>query len=189
MAKFFGTVDKLITFFRSSRKRTQHLGYNLPRPGDTRWLSCDTASSAIDEYHEAIGTVLREISSDRAEKIDTQTTARGLVISIQNVDFICLLKLYRTIFDHCTPITTIMQKPTVDAVQLKSMLDDFLRFLAQLNFNQVWEDTLEADPNFPITRARGGWRGVERSSNGSSEDWKRSLTTVAMKMSMAWLRQ
>ena len=142
MAKFFGTVDKLITFFRSSRKRTQHLGYNLPRPGDTICLSGDTASSAIDEYHEAIGTVLQEISSDRTENIDTQTTARGLVISIQNVNFIFLLKLYRTMFDHCTPITTIMQKPTVDAVQLKSMLNDFLCFLDQLNFDQVWEDQI-----------------------------------------------
>ena len=45
----------------------------------------------------------------------------------------------------------------------------------------------EADPNFPITR--GGWRGVERSSNGSSDDWKRSLTTVAMKISIEFSEQ
>ena len=43
VAKFFDTVDKLIRFFRSSPKRTSQLGHSLPKPGDTRWLSCDAA--------------------------------------------------------------------------------------------------------------------------------------------------
>ena len=70
VAKFIGTVDKLINFFRSSPKRTHHLGYNLPKPGDTRWLSRDTAITAIDLYYETIGTVLYEISTNVKEKSD-----------------------------------------------------------------------------------------------------------------------
>ena len=38
VAKFFATADALINFFCSSPKRTRHLGHNLPKPGDTRWL-------------------------------------------------------------------------------------------------------------------------------------------------------
>ena len=182
VAKFFGILDKLITFFRSSPKRTRYLGYNLPKPGDTRWLSRDTAITVIDSCYETIGTVLYEISSNGIEKVDTQTTARGLLTSIQNVDFICLLKLYRKIFEHCTPIMTVMQKPTLDAVQLRSMLDDFQRFLAALNFDNIWEITLEADPNFPIARARTGWRGRETQNNGSEDAWKERLSVMASKV-------
>jgi len=58
VAKFFGTLDRLITFFRSSLKRTRNLGYNLPKPGDTRWLSRDKAVIAVDSYYENIGTAL-----------------------------------------------------------------------------------------------------------------------------------
>ncbi len=35
------------------------------------------------------------------------------------------------------------------------MLDNFLRFLGEINFNKIWEDTLKAYPNFPVTSARG----------------------------------
>ena len=182
VAKFFGILDKLITFFRSSPKRTRYLGYNLPKPGDTRWLSRDTAITVIDSCYETIGTVLYEISSNGIEKVDTQTTTRGLLTSIQNVDFICLLKLYKKIFEHCTPIVTVMQKPTLDAIQLRSMLDDFQRFLAALNFDNIWEITLEADPNFPIARARTGWRGRETQNNGSEDSWKERLSVVASKV-------
>ncbi len=82
-----------------------------------------------------------------------------------------------------------MQKPSLDPVQVKSMLDDFLRFLAELNFDQIWKDTLKADPNFPVTRARGGWRGTERASNGSPGDWKQSLTIVANKICIEFSEQ
>ena len=90
------------------------------------------------------------------EKAKTQAMTRGLVLSIQNVSFLCLLKLYMKIFEHCAPIITMMQKPTLDAVQVRSMLDDFQRFLAALDFDQIWKETLKADPDFPIMRARAG---------------------------------
>lgn len=135
VAKFFGTLDRLITFFRSSPKRTLSLGYNLLKPGDTRWLSCDTAVVAVDSFYENIGTALYEIFfTNIKEKAETQAVARVLVLSIQNVNFLCLLKLYRKIFEHCTPIIKMMQKPTLDAVLVHSMLNDFQRFLATLEF-------------------------------------------------------
>ena len=39
-------------------------------------------------------------------------------------------------------------------------------------------ETLEADPNFPITRARAGWTGTESANNGSQESWKQTLCIV-----------
>ena len=175
VAKFFGTTDKLISFFRSSPKRTRHLGFNLPKPGDTRWLSPDIAISVIDSCYETIGGVLFEISKSTNGKAETQTAARGLGIQIQQVEFLFLLKLYRKIFEHCTPIMTMMQKLTLDAVQSSSMLDDFKGVLESFDFMHVWEDTLQADPAFPVVRARGGWRGMEREKDGSEESWKDSM--------------
>lgn len=68
VAKFFGTLDRLIMVFRSSPKRTRNLGYNLPKPGDTRWLSRDTAVIAVYSFYETIGTDLYEISTNSTEK-------------------------------------------------------------------------------------------------------------------------
>ncbi len=51
VSSFFDIVDSLISFFRSSPKRTHLLGRNIPKPGDTRWLSCDIAISALDNSY------------------------------------------------------------------------------------------------------------------------------------------
>jgi len=89
--------------------------------------------------------------------------ARGLVLSIHNINLLCLLKLYRKIFEHCAPIIKMMQKPTLDAVLVRSMLKDFQRFLATLGFEKIWTETLEADPNFPshVLELDGGEQKVQ----------------------------
>ena len=118
------------------------------------------------------------MSHDPGEKAETQATARGLGTSIQRVDFVYFLKLYRQIFNYCTPIITVMQKPSLDAVQLRSMMDDFQRALADFKYAQVWDDALLADPDFPTVRARDGWRGgMEQRVDGRQESWKKNLET------------
>ena len=178
VAKFFGTIDKLITFFRSSPKRARHLGHNLPKPGDTRWFSRDSAINVIDSSYEAIGTVLYELANENKEKAETQSNARGLGIRIQEVEFVFLLKLYRKIFEYSTPIINTMQRPVLDAVMVKSMLDDFLAALAVFDYDQIWKDALLADPAMPAVRTRDGWRNMEPANNGSSESWKASLQSL-----------
>ena len=110
---------------------TSRFGHNLPMPEDPGWLSRDTSIVAIDSVQETSVTVLYDISIDATERTDAQDAARDLIISIQNVYFICLLKLYRKLFGHCTPIISITQKPTLDMIQVKSMLDGFLRLQVQ----------------------------------------------------------
>ena len=179
IAKLFDVVDKLITFFRSSPKRTHRLGHSMPKPGDTRWLSRDTTLSVVDRWYEEIGAVLYSIAQDEREKTETQATARGLCVQIQHVEFVFLLKFYRKLFEHRTPIITVMQKPTLDAVQLSSMLSDFQEILENFNYEQIWEDTIQVDPEIPAVRNRGGWRGIESANDGSLESWKICLTSLA----------
>ena len=50
-----------------------------------------------------IDTVLYDLSIDRTEQTDT---VRELIISIQNVDLICLLKLYQKIYSRRMEIST-----------------------------------------------------------------------------------
>ena len=189
IAKFFGIVDKLIKFFRNSPKRTTSLGHNLPKPGDTRWLSRDTAISAIDTHHEAIGTAFYEISHDVKEKTETQANARGFGTQMQDVEFVYFLKLYRKIFELSTPIVTVMQKPSLDPVQLRSMINDFVNLLSSFNFSQVWEDTLLADPNFPSVRARTGWRAMDQEINGSQSSWRSTLENIARQVCQSFVEQ
>ena len=168
VAKFFATTDAIINFFRSSPKRTRHLGHNLPKPGDTRWLSRDTAISVIDSFYEEIGAALYEYANDSNEKAETQSKARGIGTQMQHIEFVFLPKTYRKIFEHCTPIMVSMQEKTaLDAVQLTSMINNFKRVLANFDFNIIWEDTLLADPDFPTVRNRGGWRAMEQGNDGS----------------------
>ena len=182
IAKFFSTVDKLIDFFRSSPKRTSHLGRNLPKPGDTRWFSRDTAIGVLDAWYENIGTVLFEIANDNSEKSETQITARGLCIQVQQVEFIFFLKFYRKLFEYFTPVTTMMQKTSIDAVQISSMLEDLKAMLTAFDFGKIWEDTLADDPVMPTVRVRTGWRGIEDEIDGSHESWRRSVTAVAKEL-------
>ena len=83
----------------------------------------------------------------------------------------------------------MMQKRSLDAVQRRSMLDDILHFLAVLDFDQIWADTLKADPNFPVTRGRGGWWSNGQESNGSREDWKQTLCGVAVRICVEFSEQ
>ena len=178
VAKFFATIDRMINFFRSSPKRSRHLGHSLPRPGDTRWLSRDTAIGVIDSFYEDIGAALYEFSNASNEKAETQTKARGIRTQMQQVEFVFLLKTYRKIFEHCTPIIVTMQKTTLDAIQLTSMINDFKGVLANFNFDGVWEDTLLTDPELPTVRNRGGWRAMEQGNDGSQESWRSTLTKL-----------
>ena len=188
VAKFFGTTDKIVTFFRSSPKRANHLGHNLPKPGDTRWLSRDSAIRVIDNCYETIGTVLFEIANDRKEKAETQSFSRGLGIQIQAIEFIFMLKLYRKIFEYCTPMITVMQRPTLDPVIVKSMLNDFHTALNDFDFNQIWEDSMQLDPIIPTVRARVGWRNMEAAINGP-ENWKISLVELGKEIVTMFLSQ
>ena len=160
IAEFFCTLDKLVSFFRASPKRTSQLGRNLPKPGDTRWLSRDTALAVVDSWYETIGTALFEIANDSRLKMESKATARGLCLRIQQIEFVYLLKFYRKLFEHCMPIITVMQKPTFDAVQLASMIADFQRVLSTFNLSQIWDDALAMDPTLPVVRSREEWKSI-----------------------------
>ena len=125
VAKFSGTCDKLVLFFRSSLKHALILVRNMPKPSGMRWLSRDTDTAAVDAFYDDLGNVLYNIANDSNGKRETQATARGLGMQMQEVKFVYFLKLYRKIFDCCSWIITVMQNPTLDPVQLAEMLDDF----------------------------------------------------------------
>eukprot|EP00794_Sanderia_malayensis_P013468 gene13468-14859_t len=84
----------------------------------------------------------------------------------------------------------MMQKPTLDAVQVRHLLDDFLRFLANINLDDIWTDTLEADPNFPMRRrGKRGWRETETETSDSIDSWKQSLFTVSTSVCIEFSQQ
>ncbi len=98
----------------------------MPKPGDTRWLLRDTAISVIDSHYETIGTLLYELANSSTESTDTKALALGM--QLQTVVFVFLLKLYCKIFENCTPIINMLQKLTLDAISIKSMLEGFSWF-------------------------------------------------------------
>ena len=182
VSDFFDTTDKIIKFFRSSAKRTRNLGQNLPKPGDTRWLSRDSAISVIDTSYEEIGNALFFVANNTEENGKTRKKAKKLIPAIQNIQFIFLLKVYRKIFEHCSPIVLLTQKPTFDVVQLKSMLSDFLTVINKFDLSQIWRESLSFNPVFPIIAERVGWRGIDEQNDGSEEMWKTSLFATGMEL-------
>ena len=89
------------------------------------YLQLRTAVTSIDTHYEAIGNFLFAIANNTNEKPETRATARVLGIHIQQIEFLYFLKLYRKLFDYCAPIIAVMQRPTIDPIQLRSMLNDF----------------------------------------------------------------
>ena len=148
----------------------------MPKHGDTRWLSRDTALMAVDSSYEELGSSFYDMSRDANEKAETEATAQGLCVQMQHVEFVFFLKYYRQLFDLCSPIISMMQKPTLDAVQVTSMISDFDEQMRQLNYDEIWEDTILMAPEIPVVRARVGWRAVEEPKNGTRAAWKQSLT-------------
>ncbi len=78
-----------------------------------------------------------EMARDTNEKAETRASARGLCEKIQQIQFVFLLKLYCKIFEYCTPVIKVMEKPTLDAVQESSMVNDLKLVLQSLNFEQI----------------------------------------------------
>ena len=93
------------------------------------------------------------------------------------------------ILDYCAPMMKVMQKPTLDAVKLSLMLEDFQSILQALDLNQIWEDTLGIDPDVPAIRNRRGWRGIEGGIDGSAESWKQILFETARKVASKFSEQ
>ena len=85
IAKFFDTMDKVISFVRSSPKQTHLLGRKMPKHGDTRWLSRDTALMAVDSSYEELGSSFYDMSRDANEKAETEVTAQGLCVQMQHI--------------------------------------------------------------------------------------------------------
>ena len=72
----------------------------------------------MDTHYEEISSVLFEMARDPNKKAETHGMARGLCMKIQQIKFAFMLKLYRKIFEYCNPVIAIMQKPTLDPVQV-----------------------------------------------------------------------
>ncbi len=91
----------------------------------------------------------------RAEKLRLEQQPKKK--EMQEISFMYFLKLYRKLFEYRTLMITIVQKPTKDTVQLRTMLEDFQRVLNDFDFEQVCGDALLANPDFPAVRIKEGW--------------------------------
>ena len=74
---------------------------------------------------------------------------------------------------------SLMQNPELDAVQLSMMLEDFQKFLSDLNIQEIWDAALQLDPVLPSIGERSGWRGIEGAVDGSRNTWKNRLSSVS----------
>eukprot|EP00794_Sanderia_malayensis_P008315 gene8315-9201_t len=72
----------------------------------------------------------------------------------------------------------MMQKITLDPVTITSMLEDFQLVLLDFGFDKKWADTLVADPEIPVIRARRGWRNMEPENKGTHKSRKDSLVCL-----------
>ena len=135
------------------------------------------------------GDALYKYANDSKEKAKTQDKARGIGTQMQQVQFVFLLKTYRKILEHCTPVMVTIQKPTLDAIYLTSMISDFKVVLASFDFDIIWQDTLLADPEFPTIHNRQGWRAMEQGNDGSKESWIQSLTTTREEIVAKFMEQ
>lgn len=131
---FFGTVERVYTFFSSSTHRWDVLMSGLPktvkRVVDTRWSARKDAVEVIHSHFDKVIDALESLT-DPAENADTRGDANIVITSISNFTFLCFLELWGRILpevDHAQKYLQILglslEKAVTKIQALKMFFDD-----------------------------------------------------------------
>ena len=139
---FFGTVQKVYTFFSSSTHRWEvlkkYVPVNLKRFCDTRWCSKHEAVNVFYEYTEHIIEALESLR-DGDENIDTKGDAGNLLICILTYPFFAFLYFWSPVLAEVNDTQVYLQKKGLG-------LDECVRKLKELSlFCNERRDSLIAE--------------------------------------------
>uniref|UniRef100_A0A2S2QTP2 Zinc finger MYM-type protein 1 n=1 Tax=Sipha flava TaxID=143950 RepID=A0A2S2QTP2_9HEMI len=186
MVTFFGTVQRMFTYFSGSTGRWDKLmtalKITLKGHCDTRWSSKRRAITALCTHINDIYVLLQNISKDSSNNTETISGAKILLEQI-NVKFICLLHVWKDILVNIDKVNCSLQSKNISIDCANIMLKGLLTIMKQMrdtgikNYVKISTNLavkLEIEPNFPEKRKRK----KKRMTSDLAEDGGQLLTPV-----------
>jgi hypothetical protein len=155
MVTFFGTIERIFTFFASSTHRwevmKQHVELAIKRDCDTRWSSKCDAVEAVCMQIDSVVDALEHLQDNACENADIRPDAGILLRSILTFNFLVLLPFWRSVLQAINRIQKRLQDP-------------------KMNFRDAADDILGLKE---ITRTRGEQFCVDAMQDGmrKCEEW------------------
>lgn len=159
---FFGTLEKVFTFFSSSTSRWEVLksfvSRTVKRQCDTRWSARHDAVQVIYEDYDNIIASLEHLHEGEFSR-DTKSDAGSLLNSIQQFTFISLLKFWYPILSSVQKVTKRLQDSKIGFHEASSDLTGLVE-IVNLKYEEIIDHAIKSAEDYceeweiPIARSR-----------------------------------
>lgn len=114
----------------------------------TRWTSHGSAINVVYNKFGALIEALNKLmqSSDRV----TSSTAKSIILSITNFDFIISIVLLRHIFEITTPLSNYLQSKTIDFIEALHLVDVAKKCLIGMRKDIEYENLITEAKEFAL---------------------------------------
>lgn len=132
---FFGTLERLYTFFSKSTHRWDVLTSSVPikvkRLADTRWSSRHDAVSALAHQIDAIIDTLEKLRDGANETADTRSDAGCIIASLMSYSFFAYLYLWNPILKEINDAQLYLQKSGLALDMCHIKMDALAKFFSE----------------------------------------------------------
>ncbi|KAJ8043424.1 Zinc finger MYM-type protein 1 [Holothuria leucospilota] len=149
---FFGTIQKVYTFFTSSQPRLnrleqaqENLGMEktkLQRLCETRWYCRHDSVKAIKVLYPALQQAIEDIAENDTFP-ETKAEARGLLEFMSTFEFVFMIGMWSKVLYEMSTLSEYMQQVSMDLVTASSLIGAAMKNLEQQRSNEVFNGILE----------------------------------------------
>ncbi|XP_069582652.1 zinc finger MYM-type protein 1-like [Ranitomeya imitator] len=131
---FFGTVERLFTFFSSSTHRWDVLisvtGQSVKRVLETRWSARGDAVSAVKKNYSKILQAVEQLTGEEENRV-TRSDAGVLLVALQSFSFLCFLGLWESVLKEINDTQVYLQTKGLNIQQCDTKLGALKAFLTE----------------------------------------------------------
>lgn len=164
---FFGTVQRVFTFFAASTVRWEILQSTckatLKSLSDTRWESRINSIKALKNNLLEICQALQKVADSSAVSLAV-SEANSLASEISSYQFILSLIIWHDILFQINKVSKLMQNPSADVTVMIKLVDATKHFFQKFRSDETFEALMQSaeeialklgtDPTFPQVRVR-----------------------------------
>lgn len=183
---FFGFIDNLIGFFRSSPKRAQLISGSLPSSSVTRWLTRGKSVRSIHSKYDEIRASLESLECNVVFDSITRDEAKGLLHRLRNIHNVFFLNFFKDIFDLSDILTKRLQSSKLNPSEIEGKVKDYKvniqRMRSDLKFHELYSAAQTQDPL--ISRHRRPNKRLHEDSGFSKEEAEEISLKTSLKLVM-----
>ena len=124
---FFGTVQKVYSFFSGSttrwKKMSEMLDLTVKKESDTRWSAREAAVRAIAVSYGKLVGLLQSLNEDQHESTDTRAKAGILLKSLLTFNYVVYLYFWNKVLHKINVVQKRLQSPNMNLHEAATDLD------------------------------------------------------------------